>query len=132
MAQTFIINKESTLPYLRMRLINDGRYDLNHINLALQSADVTFTMINKETGIKKISNAKAYIVSKMNGCQEEYSIEYRWKKRDTQESGVFIGLFTIKFNIDKLNDNIIIPTGNLIVPIKEELNIIVNNSSIHK
>lgn len=120
---TFFINKNSTLPYLRMDVINDGRYDFRKLYIAMENADVSFTMTNLETGIKKIANAKAHIVPKNNDCFDEYSIEYRWNKRDTKESGVYVGQFKIVFNDDITMEGITFPQGELIVPIAEELQI---------
>ena len=64
MAMYFFLTKSSTLPNLRMEVINDGRNDFRKAYLALQAATVTFTMTNMETGVKKIANAKAYVVEK--------------------------------------------------------------------
>lgn len=129
---TFFINQNSTLPYLRMDVINDGRYDFKKLYLALQNADIRFTMTNLETGVKKIANAKAYVVSKESGCTDEYSIEYRWNQRDTKESGTYMGQFKIIFNDDIIMDGFSFPKGELIVPIAEELQINVIQSSIKK
>ena len=99
MAQTFFITKDSTLPTLRLQVINDGRYDFKKLYLALQAATVTFTMTDKETGIKKIANAQSYVVQKEDsGCEEQYVIEYRWNKRDTNKAGTYIGQFKIVFS----------------------------------
>ena len=54
MAQSFFITKDSTLPNLRLEVINDGRYDFKKLYLALQAADVTFTMTDLNKGIKKV------------------------------------------------------------------------------
>lgn len=120
---TFFINKNSTLPYLRMDVINDGRYDFKKLYIALENADVTFTMTNAENGIKKIANAKAYIVPKQGDCIDGYSIEYKWNKRDTKESGTFNGQFKITFYDDIVMDGYTFPKGDLLVPIAEELQI---------
>ena len=133
MAQIFTINKNSTLPSLRLRLNNDGRHNFKKMFNALQNSDVYFTMENQDTGIKKISKAKAFIV-KLNedNCQDEYGIEYRWNKRDTNEDGTFVGKFTVKLNEDITQYGIYFPSGDLIVPISEELIININKNSIKK
>lgn len=128
----FYINQNSTLPYLRMDVINDGRYDFRKLYLALQNADVYFTMTNVENGVKKIANAKAYVVPKLDGCKEEYSIEYRWNKRDTKYCGIYVGQFKIVFNDDLVMEDFVFPKGELIVPIAEELQINIIQSSIKK
>jgi len=131
MAQTFFITKNSTLPSLRLEVINDGRHDFHKLYLALQSATVTFTMTDSNTGIKKIANAPAYVVEKQtNGCEEKYVIEYRWKKRDTNTDGTYIGQFKIVFNGDLSMDGVSFPVGEMIVPIAEDLFIVINDSGI--
>lgn len=119
----FFINQHSTLPYVKMDVINDGRYNMSDIYTALQTATVKFSMENIDNGVKKIANATAFVVPKNNcdTCTEEYSIEYRWNERDTKEKGVFRGYFTISFDGNLVNENINIPIGKLIVPIAEPL-----------
>ncbi len=131
MAQTFFITKDSTLPNLRLQVINDGRYDFRKLYLALQAATVTFTMTDKETGIKKIANAPAYVVEKEDsGCEEQYVIEYRWEKRDTNKAGTYIGQFKIVFS-DKIKLNgTTFPSGEMIVPIAEDLFIVISDSGL--
>ena len=133
MAQYFFLTKNSTLPNLRMEVINDGRNDFRKAYLALQAATVTFTMTNMETGVKKIANAKAYVVEKEDtGCEEGYVIEYRWNKRDTDTSGNYIGQFKIKFDDNILIDGMTFPKGELIAPIAEDLIITISDSGIKK
>lgn len=133
MAQYFFLTKNSTLPNLRMEVINDGRNDFRKAYLALQAATVTFTMTNMETGVKKIANAKAYVVEKEDtGCEEAYVIEYRWNKRDTDTSGNYIGQFKIKFDDNISIDGMTFPKGELIAPIAEDLIITISDSGIKK
>lgn len=134
MAQYFTINKGSELPKLRVELIQDGKTDFRKFYLALQAADsVTFTMTNLETGIKKIAKAPAEIVYDENsGCEERYLLQYTWKKRDTNESGTFVGHFHINFNDQVVTDGLVFPKGELIVPIQEDLIIIIKDSCIKK
>ena len=124
--QEFFIIKGSVNPVLEMELINDGRYDFQKslINDAIQDSIVTFSMKDEETGILKISKAKANIILVNNeGCEEKYILQYKWKERDVKSQGVFIGWFEINFNGNLTSDGIEYPKGNLIVPIEEELRI---------
>lgn len=129
MTQEFFIIANSTLPYLRIELINDGRTDYlktDIINKSLQDAKITFTMKNVNTGVLKISNAPCNVVmAKTEGCEERYVIEYQWKERDTKERGVFQGWFTINFNGNLTEEGVDYPQGKLIVPISEDLMIYV-------
>lgn len=130
---TFFLTKGSTLPNLRMEVINDGRHDFRKAYLALQAATVTFSMTNMETGVKKIANAKAYVVEKEDtGCEEAYAIEYRWNKRDTDTAGEYIGQFKIKFDDNISIDGMTFPNGELIAPIADDLVITISDSGIKK
>ena len=132
MSYFFSINKNAELPKLRCDLIQDGRHDYGKFYLALQGADsVTFSMRNLETGVFKIANAPAEIVyDEESGCEERYFLQYSWKKRDTNESGTFVGHFHIQFNDQIVADGLTFPAGELIVPIAEDLLINVSDSCI--
>lgn len=123
--QEFYIKKNSLLPILRMELIEDGRHDYNKFHELIQNSNITFTMVNRETGVTKIAKEPAYIKARENGgCVEQYVICYDWKKRDTKEEGNYIGEFNIEFGQVK-NDEYTYPSGNLIMPIREQLMIVI-------
>ena len=129
----FAINKNATLPYLEIEPIHDGRHTYKKLYLALQAATVTFTMTNMVNGVKTIANAPCHIVPINDEvCEERFKIQYRWNKRDTAETGIFIGQFKIKFEDNITVDEMIFPMGELIVPIAEELQIVVNDGSIKR
>ena len=126
--QEFNIKKGSINPVLEMELINDGRYDFQKslINEALQDSVVTFSMKDEETGILKVSKSKANIVlADEETCQERYILQYKWNKRDTAKEGIYNAWFEINFNGNISSDGVEYPTGNLIVPVEEDLRIIV-------
>lgn len=115
MSQEFYINKDATLPLLKMELINNGRYDFNHFHELIQNSTISFTMVNSETGISKIlNNSENILLQSKDGCNEEYYICYRWSERDTKIKGKYIGKFTIIFGDE-------VGGGKLIVPIEDEL-----------
>ena len=127
----FVINKNATLPYLEIEPIHDGRHTYKKLYLALQSATVTFSMTNMVNGVRTIANAPCYIVPINDEvCEERFKIQYRWNKRDTKETGVFIGQFKIKFEDDISIEGMIFQKGELIVPISEDLQIIINDNNI--
>lgn len=124
--QEFYIKSNSELPILSMELIYDGRSDFNKFHDAIQNADITFTMTNIDTNVVKVANAPCYIKRKEgNGCVEEYLICYQWKKRDTKEKGVYKGEFSIKFSDNLKGESTTFPSGELNMPIREDLMIIV-------
>ena len=121
---TFFIKQNSELPILKMEIINDGRNTYQKFHEAIQDAEITFSMVNADTGIIKISEAPCYIKRKdIEGCIEEYLICYQWKKRDTKEKGNYIGTFNIHFNGNISSETTEYPNGDLIMPICEKLNI---------
>lgn len=122
MAQTFFIKQNSTLPTLRMELIEDGRHDFHKFHECIQAASITFTMVNVDTNVTKVAKADAYIkLRENNGCTEQYVICYDWKARDTKECGTYKGTFEITFDPSIKNDEYTYPSGILNMPIREEL-----------
>lgn len=126
MVQEFFINQHSELPVLRLELINDGRNDYRKFHDAIESADISFTMVNTDTGVIKIANEKAYIALKdKDSCEKQYVIYYPWKKRDTREKGVYEGYFNISFDDSLTSEYTTYPKGDLVMPIREKLMIII-------
>ena len=113
----FFINKNSTLPNLKMELINDGRNDLRKFFEKIQNATIQFNMYDVNTNLKRIAKSSAEIELKCETCdiggdEPEYYIVYKWSARDTKKPGKFNGEFIITF-LDG--------TGTLIAPIRSEL-----------
>ena len=123
--QYFYIRQNSTLPTLRMELIEDGRHDFRKFYESVQNCTITFTMVNVDTKITKIAKAPCYIKLKEDdGCVDKYVICYDWKPRDTKEAGTFKGTFELTFGEIK-SDETEYPTGNLNMPIREDLTIVI-------
>lgn len=124
--QEFFIRQHSVNPVLEMELINDGRYDFQKslINDAIQDCDVTFSMVDEETGLLKVAKAPCNIVlADEESCQERYILQYKWEKRNTNKEGVYKGWFEIEFKGQIYSNGVDYPTGNLIVPVEEDLRI---------
>ena len=124
----FIIKKGSVNPVLRMELIKDGRYDFKKsmIDNAIQDSVVKFYMKDVETDLLKIAKADADIVlAQEEGCEEKYILQYKWKERDTKKEGIYEGWFEINFNGNIKEEGVDYPSGKMIVPIQEKLQIII-------
>ena len=122
----FFINKNATLPILKMELIQDGRNDFNKFFEKVQNSNIYFTMTDVVTGVKRIAKkvAGTQLVLPQSDCVgEEFFITYQFTSNDTSVIGRFIGQFNIVF-LDG--------TGELIVPIREILYINILNSGIEK
>lgn len=133
-----IANNEKVLPILTMMLVFDGRHDFHKFHDMIQNADITFAMVDVESGLHKIANSPAFI-KRIDGsdCTEEYEICYQFTKRELNTPGIYKGQFTIKFGDDLKNDSgenpyitkdgdsFFYPSGTLVMPIRNELEIIV-------
>jgi len=117
----FFIRKNATLPLLKLQVVKDGRGGYLELMNDLETATIYFTMINVSNGIPKIVSAPCQIVSLIlaDGATTEYYMYYRFTARDTNTPGRYQGQFLIK------NEQ-----GNLIVPIREELYVNVEDSFI--
>ena len=88
---------------------------------SLELSTIYFSMVEVETGIPKIVSAPCEIVSLIlpEGAPTEYYIYFKFTSMDTDTVGRYQGQFLIK------NEE-----GNLILPIREELYINVQDSFI--
>ena len=120
--QYFYIKQGSTLPTIRMELIEDGKHTYHKFHECIQNADITFTMVNIDTNVTKVAKGKAYIKLRENDdCTEQYVICYDWKAHDTKEAGSYEGTFEINFSGNIKNDEYTYPNGILNMPIRESL-----------
>ena len=117
----FYIKKNATLPVLKMQVVKDGRAGYQQLMEDLEVSTIFFTMIDVESGIPKIVSAPCEIVALLlpEGAATEYYIYFKFTARDTNTHGRYQGQFLIR------NDE-----GTLILPIREELYINVQDSFI--
>ena len=117
----FNIKKNATLPVLKMKVIQDGRNDYNWFVDTTDYNGLFFSMVNVESGIPKITSrpAKYYTVTGTTNGENEYYVYYQFQHNDTNKVGRYEGQFLLR------NDE-----GTLILPIREKLNIYVQESFI--
>lgn len=117
----FFIKRNATLPVLKMQVVKDGRAGYQELMEDLEVSSIYFSMVDTSTGIPKIVSAPAYIVPLIlsDGSPTEYYIYFKFTQRDTNTVGRYQGQFLIK------NDE-----GNLILPLREELYINIQDSFI--
>jgi hypothetical protein len=117
----FFIKKNATLPLLKMQVVKDGRSGYLQFMEMLEVSTIFFTMIDVTTGIPKIVAAPCDIVNiiQTDGAPTEYYIYFKFTEFDTDTIGRYKGQFLIK------NDD-----GNLILPLREELFINIQESFI--
>jgi hypothetical protein len=122
----FSINKNSTLPILKLELIQDGRNDFYKFHEKVQNANIYFSMTDVITGVKRIAKKLTGIqqVEPASDCVgDEFYLIYQFTERDTSVGGRYVGQFEIEFL-----DN----SGTLLVPIKEELFVNILERTIKK
>ena len=118
----FFIKKNATLPVLKMQVVKDGRAEYQEFMDLLETSTIAFSMIDVATGIPKISSKPAYIVEKLfieQQASPEYYIYYQFSAKDTNKPGRYTGEFVLRTN-----------DGNLILPIRDELYINIQDSFI--
>ena len=118
----FYIKKNATLPVLKMQVVKDGRAGFIQLMEDLEVSQIFFSMVDVYNGIPKIVSAPCSIVPLIlseAGAPTEYYIYFQFSSRDTNTPGRYQGQFLIK------NDE-----GNLILPIREELFINIQDSFI--
>jgi hypothetical protein len=110
----FFIRKGATDPILKMRLIDDGKNDKSSFNDKLETATITFEMLDPKTGEYQILDSPCDVAlrSKRYGYStDEIYITYRFTSQQTLITGKFEGKINITFDDGNL----------LIVPVKEKL-----------
>lgn len=110
----FFINQNTTLPVLKMDIIRDGRTDSwKDFYSILDNANIKFSMKSEENGIQKIFMLPAYITEKNRtnpDSERQYYIYYKWRQKDTNKKGRYIGEFSV-----------VLENGDLIAPIASNL-----------
>ena len=88
----FFIKKGSTLPLLKLNIVDNGRNDYNNFLNTLELSSLFFSMTNVDTGIPKIMNKPAGV----GGTSPNYFVYYQFQNTDTTKEGRFEGEFIIK------------------------------------
>jgi hypothetical protein len=120
----FFIAKNSTLPLLKMQVVQDGRSDFQNFSDLISTSKILFSMNDVYTGRPKISSKRAGFVHKTfvnPDTPVEYYIYYQFTKRDTNTVGRYEGQFLFS------NEQ-----GVLILPLRERLFINVQDSFVQE
>jgi hypothetical protein len=125
----FVIKQNTDLPLLEIKPIRTENFqDLLEL---IQNATVTFSMFDFND-CAVILNDSAYInldtlsnriLNDEDNCRElmDFTIQYKFKKKNTTKSGFYVGEFKIVFIKDG-------EEKTLIVPINNKLNILITPS----
>ena len=115
----FQIRQGASEPILKLRMIQDGKNDKSSFNDMLETALITFEMIDSVTGEYEILGESCDLVLRtklFNQKTDEYYITYGFTEQQTSKIGKFEGKVIVQFRDTDLN-----PTSKLILPVKEKL-----------
>lgn len=118
----FFIKKNATLPLLKLQVVNNGRSDFDNFMKTIELSAIFFSMVDVDTGIPKISSKPGGFVEKTfidPNAEPEYYIYYQLTSTDTNRVGKYEGQFLLRSD-----------EGVLILPIREKLNVYVQESFI--
>lgn len=121
----FFIQKNATLPVLKMKLMANTDYDYEKFNEMVSNCAITFSMVDVNNKTYKIANKAGKLVvmdNKNNDLVKEYYVTYVFTEKDTNKTGSFLGEFKFDFFGEYC--------GTLIVPIKEKLYIHIDRKSV--
>jgi hypothetical protein len=115
----FQIRQGASDPILKLRIIQDGKNDKSSFNDMLETALITFEMIDSVTGEYEILGQSCDLALRtklFNQKTDEYYITYRFTEQQTSKIGKYEGKVIVQFRDTDLN-----PTAKLILPVKEKL-----------
>lgn len=109
----FTIGQNSTLPLLKLQVVNDGIENYNSMMEFIERSSIFFSMIDTTNGIPKVYTKPAGFVEKLGlteNASPEYYVYYRFNPNETNRSGRYEGQFMF------INEG-----GTLVLPIREKL-----------
>lgn len=120
----FFIQKNSTLPKIKLPLLQSIREQYDITDEMLENVAVTFSMKNADTGVYQIANVAANLVINRDRPdypdEVEYTLVYKFRLADTKKPGRFQG----EFKLDFLGDN----CGKITLPNNTPINIVIGDS----
>ena len=128
----FYINQNATLPLLVVSPVLSTRVNSIEVNNQLENAAITFSMIDSK-GKYVIAHKSASLLMRQDCDGNDvlssiYNIYYKFTEQETSIPGMYRGQFKIDFFTEVNNPRTF--TGGLILPISQELEIIINPSFI--
>ncbi len=93
-SRSFFIQKNSTLPVLKLPLLQSIREQYDITDNMLENVAVTFSMREAETGVYRIANVAGSLVINRDRPEYpdevEYTLTYKFKLPQTNKSGRFV------------------------------------------
>ena len=109
----FTIGQNSTLPLLKLQVVNDGIENYNSMMEFIERSSIFFTMVDTTNEIPKVYSKSAGFVEKFGlnpNASPEYYVYYKFEPEETNRIGRYEGQFMF------INE-----TGTLVLPIREKL-----------
>lgn len=126
--KNFYIKKDSTLPELKFPLTQQLMEQYDITKNMLENVAITASMVDAETGIYRIANSAGNLVINNNRPEypdeEQYTLVYRFKLRDTRKTGKYCFEFVIDFISSNTEDG----CGKIKLPVIGYINVIIFDS----
>ena len=126
----FVIKQNTDLPILEIKPIRTENYQ--ELLELIQNCTITFSMFDlnnkyiilNDEALINLETLSNRIVNDEDNCRElmDFTIQYKFKKKNTTKSGFYVGEFKIVFIKDG-------EEKTLIVPINNKLNILITPST---
>lgn len=104
----FFIKQNATLPVLKIKISKDGRSDFHSFMNELQNSNISFSLIDQETGVALVLNRSLSLLVNdfLNGdSPTEVHFYIQFNYRDTRKPGKF----ELKINISNTSGSISLP-----------------------
>ena len=126
----FVIKQNTDLPILEIKPIRTENYQ--ELLELIQNCTITFSMFDlnnkyiilNDEALINLETLSNRILNDEDNCRElmDFTIQYKFKKKNTAKSGFYVGEFKIVFIKDG-------EEKTLIVPINNKLNILITPST---
>jgi hypothetical protein len=115
----FFIRKNSTLPLLKLELVDDGKTDKSQFNDMLENSTISLNLYNIDDNSPYILKAPCYLTTKTykySSVSDNIVIAHNFTNEETKKVGRYEAIITINF---RDTEQVIINTIKL--PIREKL-----------
>jgi hypothetical protein len=116
----FVIKQNSELPILELRPIKTNNY--NELLELIKNSVVSFSMFDSndcykilnETATINLDTPTNNFINQDDTCKEfaDFTLQYKFKNKDTSKSGLYNGEFKITFTQDNEEKILIVPINN--------------------
>lgn len=123
--KNFFIKRDSTLPVLKYPLTQHTMEQYDITSDMLENVAVTFSMIDADTGLYRVTNVAGNLVINSNRPEYpdevEYTLTYKFKLPQTRKAGRYQAEFVVDFLDTEAG------CGKIKLPIEGYINVIISD-----